>query len=170
LRNGAAAAADTRDCPKANSVNGASVPPMARPSVTGRPADASATCGTPSVRSASGAAKAVAAMNCTAVTATGSRPGSSRVCATVNDADSSSDRRISPSPASVALPWAPAPATSPTPASDTAYPAQAAGRATVRNQTAAISATITGVAPTSSAAWLTLVCSTPAFETKIVPP
>jgi hypothetical protein len=151
-------------------VNGASVPTSASPIVTGRPNPAPARCGAGSVRIVSGSVATVAARNCTAVTATGSRPGSSRVCATVNAADSASDASTRPSPVIVAPPWAPDPATSPTPASDTAYPAQAAGRATVRSAPAAISATSTGVAPTSSAAWLTLVRSTPAFITKIVAP
>lgn len=101
-------------------MNGASVPPSASAIVTGRPAPAPARCGIPSVTAATGAAATVAARNCSAVTATGSRPGSSRVCATVNHADSTSDTSTRPSPARVALPPAPAPATSPTPASETA--------------------------------------------------
>jgi hypothetical protein len=60
-----------------------------------------------------------AAANCTAVTAIGSRPGSSRVCATVKAADSTSDSRTSPSPVMVAPPPAPPAATSATPASET---------------------------------------------------
>ncbi|HEU5416627.1 MAG TPA: hypothetical protein VFV41_02965 [Streptosporangiaceae bacterium] len=57
-----------------------------------------------------------AAANWTAVTATGSRPCSSRVWFTVKAADISSDTRIRPSPPRVApLPW---PATRTTPATD----------------------------------------------------
>lgn len=138
--------------------------------MTGRPALRTAACGSGSVSVATGSMTTVAAANCTAVTAIGSRPGSSFVWATVNEADSSSDSSTSPSPVTLALPCAPAPAISTTPASDTAYPAQAIGRATARNQAAEITATSTGVAPTSSAAWLTLVRMTPAFCTKIVPP
>ena len=150
-------------------MNGAIVP-KASTRMTGRPPVTAAGCGSGSVSAATGSMATVAARNWTAVTATGSRPGSSRVCATVNVADSSSDSRTSPSPAMLALPCAPAVAISPTPASDTAYPAQAPGRATERNQAAEMSATSTGVAPTSSAAWLTLVRMIPAFCTKIVPP
>jgi hypothetical protein len=40
----------------------------------------------------------------------------------------------------------------------------------VRSRTAAMSAISTGVAPTRSEAWLTLVRITPAFITMIVPP
>ena len=119
LRNGAAAAADTRDWPKANSVNGAIVN-RARPSRTGSPARTVAACGSGSVSAASGSMARVAAANCTAVTAIGSRPGSSLVWATVNEADTSSDSRTRPSPVMLALPWAPDPAISTTPASDTA--------------------------------------------------
>ena len=58
-------------------------------------------------------------------------------------------------------PWPPV--TRPTPASETPKPAQATGRATARCQIAAITATSTGTAPISSAAWVTLVRATPAF-------
>jgi hypothetical protein len=88
--------------------------------MTGSPALITAACGSGSLSAATGSMASVAAANCTAVTAIGSRPGSSRVWATVNEADSSSDSRTSPSPVMVALPWAPAPAISTTPASDTA--------------------------------------------------
>jgi hypothetical protein len=43
-------------------------------------------------------------------------------------------------------------------------------RATARWRRAAITATITGVAPTSMAAWLTLVRVSPAFGSRIDPP
>ncbi|HEY1640909.1 MAG TPA: hypothetical protein VGG35_09495 [Streptosporangiaceae bacterium] len=109
-----------------------------------------------------------AAANCTAVTATGSRPRSSAACRTVKAADISSDTRIRPSPLRVEPP--PWPATRTTPATDSRYPAQAAGRAMERSPTAAMTATSTGVVPTSSAACVTLVRRMPAFCTKIVPP
>ncbi|MGD0603804.1 MAG: hypothetical protein ABSA53_09425 [Streptosporangiaceae bacterium] len=107
--------------------------------------------------------------NCTAVTATGSRPGSSRAWATVNVAEMSSETSTSPSPVSVAPP-PPMPAISPTPLSDTTKPAQATGRATVRSHTAAMIATSTGTAPMSRAAWVTLVRVMPAFCTTTEPP
>ena len=103
------------------------------------------------------------------MTATGSRPVSRRPWATVNVADSSSDARTRPSPASVAPPPRPA-VIRPTPASDSAKPAQATGRATVRCQTAAMIATSTGTAPISSAAWVTLVRLMPVFCTTTEPP
>lgn len=88
--------------------------------MTGRPARRTAACGRGSVSVVTGSIATVAAANCTAVTAIGSRPGSSLVWATVNEADSSSDSSTSPSPATLALPCAPAPAISTTPISDTA--------------------------------------------------
>ena len=150
-------------------MNGAIVP-MARPRITGSPPLRAAPWGSGSVSAATGSMARVAAANWTAVTATGSRPGSSLVWATVNEADSTRDSSTSPSPDMVAPPWAPVPAISTTPASDTAYPAQTSGRAMARNRTAEMIATSTGVAPTSRAAWLTLVRRTPAFCRKIVPP
>ena len=65
-------------------------------------------------------------------------------------------------------PWPPV--IRPTPASDSANPAQATGRATVRCQSAAMTATSTGVAPISSAAWVTLVLVMPVFCTTTEPP
>jgi hypothetical protein len=103
------------------------------------------------------------------VTATGSRPLSRLPCATVNTADSISDASTRPSPITVAPPPGP-PVIRPTPASDSANPAQATGRATVRRQSAATTATITGTAPISSAAWVTLVRPMPAFCTTTDPP
>jgi hypothetical protein len=88
--------------------------------VTGRPCAAPAADGRPSVPIATGSAAAVAARNCTAVTAMGSRPVSRRVCATVNDAESRSDTSIRLSPLIDAPPPCPALATRATPASDTA--------------------------------------------------
>ena len=125
--------------------------------------------GAPSAIAENGSTARAAPRNCTAVTATGSRPRSSRPCATVNVADSSSDASTRPSPAAVAPPPRP-PVTRPTPASDTANPAQATGRATACCQSAAMTATITGTAPMSSAAWVTLVRVMPAFCTTTDPP
>ena len=96
------------------------------------------------------------------MTAIGSRPCSSRVWPTVKTAEISSEISTSPSPSADAPPPWP-PVTRPTPASETPNPAQATGRATARCQTAAITATSTGTAPISSAAWVTLVRATPAF-------
>jgi hypothetical protein len=128
-------------------------------------------CGADGMPSAAenGSAARAAPRNCTAVTATGSRPRSSRTCPTVNVADSSSETSTRPSPAGEAPPPRP-PVTRPTPASDTANPAQATGRATLRCQSAAMTATSTGTAPTSSAAWVTLVRVMPAFCTRTDPP
>jgi len=60
--------------------------------------------------------------------------------------------------------------TIPTPHTDSAKPAQATGRATVRCQTAAATATSTGTAPISSAACVTLVRVMPAFCRMSAPP
>jgi len=125
--------------------------------------------GAPSVSTENGSTARAAPRNCTAVTATGSRPRSRPPWATVNVADSSSDPSTRPSPAAVAPPPRP-PVTRPTPASDTANPAQATGRATVRGQSAAMTATMTGTVPISSAAWMTLVRVMPAFCTTTDPP
>jgi hypothetical protein len=125
--------------------------------------------GIPSVSAATGSTARAAPRNCTAVAATGSWPRSSRVCATVKTADTSSDASTSTSPAVLAPPPRP-PVTRPTPASDSAKPAQATGRATARCHTAAMTATITGTAPISSAAWVTLVRVIPAFCTRTDPP
>jgi len=104
------------------------------------------------------------------VTATGSRPGSSRPCATVNAADSTSEASTSPSPRTLAPPPALPAVTRPTPLSETAKPSQACGRATLRCHTAAMIATSTGTAPMSRAAWVTLVRVIPAFCTMTEPP
>lgn len=167
--NAPATSAETRACPYAKSVNGASVPSSASPAVaTKLPAPPTA-AGMPSVTAATGRAASAAAMSCTAVTATGSRPGSRRVCATVNKAESITDASTRPSPVRVAPPPPPA-ATSATPASDTAKPIQATGRAIRRCRTAATTATSTGVAPTSRAAWVTLVRAIPVLCRRIDPP
>jgi hypothetical protein len=166
--NATALSAETRACPYAKSVNGASVPASASPTVASRMPAPPAAAGVPSVTAATGRVASAAMRNCTAVTATGSRPGSSRACATVNEAETTSDARTRPSPVKVAPP--PPAATRPTPTNDTAKPIQATGYATLRCQTAAMTATSTGVAPTSRAAWLTLVRVIPAFCTRIDPP
>jgi hypothetical protein len=169
LRNAPATSADTRLCPKANSVKGTSVPNAASaPTATTGPGPAG-TAGAPSVTKVKARAATAAARNCTAVTATGSRPGSSRTCATVNVAPMSREISTSPSPASVAPP-PPPPVIRPTPPSDTTKPIQATGRATLWCHSAAMTATSTGTAPISSAAWVTLVRAMPAFCTMTDPP
>jgi hypothetical protein len=125
--------------------------------------------GTPSATAANGSTATAAPRNCTAVVATGSRPRSIRDCPTVNVADTSSDASTSASPAVLAPPPR-LPVTRPTPASDSAKPAQATGRATARYHTAAMIATSTGTVPISSAAWVTLVRVMPAFCTTTEPP
>ena len=137
----------------------------ATPGLPGPPA----TGGGPSVSAATGRAATAAARNCTADTATGSRPSRSRGWATTNAAESPSDARTRPSPDRLAPPPPPA-ATRATPPNDTANPVQAAGGPSRRSRAAAMSATSTGVAPTSRAAWLTLVRVMPAFWTRIAPP
>jgi hypothetical protein len=123
----------------------------------------------PSVTAENGSAARAAPRNCTAVTAIGSRPRSSRVCPTVNAADSSREASTRPSPLAEAPPPFP-PVTRPTPASDTANPAHATGRATEWFQSAAMTATSTGTAPISRAAWVTLVRVIPAFCRMTDPP
>src|SRR5580693_8276947 len=131
-----------------------------------RPAGAG---GMPSVSTLNGSATRAAPRNWTPVTATGSRPWSSRAWTTVNPADSSTEASTMPSPAKSACPPPPA-AIRATPDSDTANPAQATGWATVRCHTAAMIATMMGAVPISSAAWLTLVRVIPAFCSRTVPP
>jgi len=145
------------------------VPPAARAAVASTGPGPPGTAGRPSVTAANGSTARAAPRNCTAVAATGSRPRSSRVCATVKMADISSDTSTSTSPAGLAPPPRP-PATRPTPARDSAKPAQATGRATARYHTAAMTATITGTAPISRAAWVTLVRVMPVFCTRTAPP
>jgi hypothetical protein len=123
----------------------------------------------PSAAAENGSTARAAPRNCTAVTAIGSRSRSSRACATVNVADISSDPSTRASPAAEAPPPRP-PVTRPTPASDTANPAHATGRATACSQSAAMTATSTGTAPISSAAWVTLVRVMPTFCTITDPP
>ena len=60
--------------------------------------------------------------------------------------------------------------TRPTPPSETAKPNHATGAATARYHAAAITATSTGTAPISRAAWVTLVRAMPAFCTMTEPP
>ncbi len=153
-------------------MNGASVPPSASAATASTGPGRAGTAGTPSVRAVKASAPSAAPRNWTAVTATGSRPGSSRPCATVNAADSTSETSTSPSPRTLAPPPPPPPpaVTRPTPPSETAKPSQASGRATLRCHTAAMIATSTGTAPISRAAWVTLVRAIPAFCTKTDPP
>jgi hypothetical protein len=169
LRNAPATSADTRLCPKANSVNGTNVPNTASAATARTGPGPAGTAGAPSVTRVKARAATAADRNCTAVTATGSRPGSSRTCATVNVAEMSSEISTSPSPVSVAPP-PPPPVIRPTPPSDTTNPAQATGRATLWCHSAAMTATSTGTAPISSAAWVTLVRAMPAFCTMTDPP
>jgi hypothetical protein len=150
-------------------VNGSKVPAAARPSTASAGPRLAGAAGSGSVAIAIGSAATVAPTNIMAVSAIGSRPSSSRDCATVTVEDSSSDASTSRSPAADAPPpWLLV--MRPTPASDTAKPIQATGRATVRCHTAAIIATSTGTAPISRAAWLTLVLAMPAFWSRTEPP
>ncbi len=137
-------------------MKGSSVPTAARLATAKTARGPLGAAGMPSVMTAIGSTARAAPRNCTAVTATGSRPGRIRLWATVKVADSSSDARTRASPTPVAPPPRP-PATRPTPARDTANPAQATGRATVWCHNAAMTATSTGAAPISSAACVTLV-------------
>jgi hypothetical protein len=151
-------------------VNGPSVPASASAATASTGPGRAGTAGTRSVTAVKAAAPSAAPRNCTAVTATGSRPASSRPCATVNVADSSSEISTSPSPRMLAPPPPPPAVTRPTPPSEIAKPSHAVGRATARCQTAAMTATSTGTAPISSAAWVTLVRAIPAFCTMTDPP
>ena len=151
-------------------MNGTSVPPSASAATASTGPGRAGTAGTPSVRAVKATAPSAAPRNWTAVTATGSRPGSSRPCATVNAADSTSEASTSPSPRTLAPPPAPPAVTRATPPSETAKPSQASGRATLRCHAAAMIATSTGTAPISSAAWVTLVREIPAFCTMTDPP
>ena len=150
-------------------MNGSSVPAVASPAAASTAPAPPGAAGMPSAVTATGSMASAAPANCTAVTATGSRPVRMRPCATVNPADITRDASTRASPVAVALP-PPPPATRPTPASDTAKPAQATGRATACCQAAAMIATSTGAEPISSAAWLTLVRVMPAFCTTTDPP
>jgi hypothetical protein len=170
LRNAPATSAGTRLCPKANSVNGASVPASASAATASTGPGRAGTAGAPSATRVKASAPSAAPRNCTAVTAIGSRPGSSRACVTVNVADSTSEASTSPSPAMLAPPPPPPAVTRPTPPSEMAKPSQATGRATARCHTAAMIATSTGIAPISSAACVTLVRTIPAFCTMTVAP
>jgi hypothetical protein len=150
-------------------VNGSIVPPAVSAMTTSTGPTACGAGGRPSVAAENVSPASAAPRNCTAVTATGSRPRSMRAWATVNVADSSSDASTRPSPASVAPPPCP-PVTRATPARDTTNPAHATGRATVWCHSAAMTATSTGTAPISSAAWVTLVREMPAFCSRTDPP
>jgi hypothetical protein len=169
LTKAPAISAATRLWPKAKSVKGSSVPPSARATVARTGPAPCGAAGIPSATAEKGSTATAAPRNCTAVTAIGSRPRSRRTCPTVNVADSSSDASTSPSPPSEAPPPLPA-ATRPTPASETANPAQATGRATLCCHRAAMTATSTGTAPISRAAWVTLVRPMPEFCKMTEPP
>jgi len=170
LRNAPATSAGTRVCPKANSVNGASVPASARAATASTGPGPAGAPGAPSATTVKASAPSAAPRNCVAVTATGSRPRSSRPCATVNVADSTSDTSTSPSPPTLAPPPPPPAVIRLTPPSEIAKPTQASGRATARFHIAATTATSTGTAPISRAACVTLVRAMPAFCTMTVPP
>ena len=170
LRNAPATSAGTRLCPNANSVNGTSVPASPRAATASTGPGRPETAGAPSATTEKASAPSAAPRNCTAVTATGSRPGSSRPWNTVNTAHIISEISTSPSPRTLAPPPPPPAVTSPTPPSEIAKPAHATGRATARCHTAATTATSTGTAPISSAACVTLVRVIPAFCTMTVPP
>jgi Lrp/AsnC family leucine-responsive transcriptional regulator len=145
------------------------VPAVARASVASTGPAAAGTGGSPSATTAYTSAARAAPRNWTAVTAIGSRSCRIRFWATVNVDETSNDSSTRPSPAAEAPPPCP-PVTRATPPSDTTNPSQATGGATARCQIAAITATSTGTAPISSAAWVTLVSSTPAFCRITEPP
>jgi hypothetical protein len=151
-------------------VNGPSVPASASAPAARTGPDRVGTAGAPSATTAKANAPSAAPRNCTAVTATGSRPGSSRPCATVNVAEISSETSTRASPRTLAPPPPPPAVTRPTPPSEIAKPSHAAGRAMARCHTAAMIATSTGTAPISRAAWVTLVRVIPAFCTMTDPP
>jgi hypothetical protein len=152
LRNAPATSARTRLCPKANSVNGASVPATASAATASTGPGRAGAAGPPSATTVKASAPSAAPRNCTAVTLTGSRPGSSRPCATVNIADSSTETSTSPSPPALAPPPPPPAVIRPTPLSEITKPSHATGRATARCHTAAMTAISTGTAPISRAA------------------
>ena len=151
-------------------MNGASVPASASAATASTGPGPPGAAGAPSVTTVKASAPSAAPRNCTAVTATGSRPRSSRVCDTVKAADSSSEASTSPSPRTLAPPPPPPAVIRPTPPSEIAKPSQASGRATVWCHSAAMTATSTGTAPISRAAWVTLVLVIPAFCTTTDPP
>src|SRR4051794_36558494 len=119
--------------------------------------------GMPSAKAANGSVTAAPAAICTTVTATGSRPASTRGWATMYAADATAAANISASPERDEGP--PAPATRPTPAIATTQPAHDWGVELDRPRPAAISATSAGTAARISAAWVTLVRPIPVFWT-----
>ncbi len=123
----------------------------------------------PPVNSAIGSTANAPAPNCTAVTAVASRPSSTRDCATMNTADKIAEASTSRSPNTVAPPPL-APATSAIPPSASPNPDQPSGRTRPCPSAAVVSATSRGTAPTTTAAWLTLVRCTPAFWSRMTPP
>lgn len=169
FRNAPATSAVTRLCANANRVVGAIVPASTRAAVASTALALPPWAATGPPASAAGSTATAAAINCAAVTATGSRPRSSRDWDTVKAAEASCPASTSPSPPRLEPAPRP-PAMKPTPASDTAKPAHATGRATPRPATAARTATSTGVAPMRSAACVTLVRSMPRFCSRTEPP
>ena len=125
--------------------------------------------GMPSITAATGSAAIAPAASWTAVTASGSRPSSSRGWTAMNAALPATEASTSRSPAPDTPP-PPVPATSATPASASANPNQADRPADPRPAMVVKSATSAGTAPTISAAWLTLVRSMPAFWSTITRP
>ena len=169
FRNAPATSAETLLWPKANSAVGPTVPASTKPTVATSAAALTGPARWCSVVTATGSTKTPADSNCNPVTATGSRPRSMRAWETVKPADTSCATSTRPSPPSVdPVPWPLA--MKPTPASDRPNPAQAAGLATLCLSTAAMIATSTGVAPISSAAWVTLVRWIPRFCSSTEPP
>ena len=167
--NAPASSAGTRAWPNANSQNGSGVPASARAASASAGNGAPGPCGIPSARTATGSATSAPPANWTAVSAAASRPASSRGWSAMNAADRSTEPSTSRSPGAVAPPPA-APATKAIPTSATPYPAQMRGRVALSPSPAASTATRTGTAPTTIAAWLTLVRSMPAFWSTITAP
>ena len=169
FRKAPASSADTRAWPKAKSQNGSGVPATASATSAMAEVGPAGPCGSPSVSSDAGKATSAPPANWTAVTAAASRPASNRGWTTMKPADTTADPRTIRSPWVLAPPPAD-PATSAMPTSATAYPAHVSGRVAVCPSPAPIRATNTGIAPITTAAWLTLVCSIPTFCSRITAP
>jgi hypothetical protein len=125
--------------------------------------------GNPSVTRAIGAIATAEARNCAALSVITSWPGRIRACRTVKAEPISTDSSTSASPAADAPP-PPAPATTAIPARARPKPSQAASLTRAPSKSTARTATITGTAPISSAAWVTLVLVRPRFWTAMQPP
>jgi hypothetical protein len=150
-------------------VNGRSVPANARPTIASVGTAGGCIRGTPSTSSAAGTLATAAAASWTAVTATGSRPASIPGAVVTNIAESTSDPSTNASPVNVD-PDPPCEAMNPIPANAAAKPSQDTGPTLARPRPTVNSATSTGVAPTMSAAWLTLVRAMPEFCNTITRP